>query len=397
MTTVSPTTLKHYEAALVDFTSWMVKEGKNPTSACELDCVVVEFKNTTMLPRHKMSYLIASLEFFLPQLKRQLNWARRVSAGYLVHHEVKHTTPMTSPVTRLFGAHMCAINRPSLGFGNNLQQALGLRPGELLLLRKCHVIPPAFGGGKYIFRLGAFVSTKAKREQAAMLDPIEHPDIACVLEMLLETLEPQDFLVPYSYHVYNESLAGFSDRLLIDVVFTPHGARAGFATENIAMGKNPIAVKDAGRWTSESSFKTYLDVILAAQVSAMVSLIGLKPAMSFCAQHFTEYFSKEAFLAERRGHASKGVRKTPCEWRVGAPRICLARGDQAAKDKSNVAYKGLHSRSKDLKGGKGQGKCRQPPPQPQQQRASGGVQQQGRGKASGKGSGSAKLKPPRQR
>ena len=230
MTTVSPITLKHYEAALVDFTSWMVKEGKNPTSACELDCVVVEFKNTTMLPRHKMSYLIASLEFFLPQLKRQLNWSRRVSAGYLVHHEVKHTTPMTSPVTRLFGAHMCAINRPSLGFGNNLQQALGLRPGELLLLRKCHVIPPAFGGGKYIFRLGAFVSTKAKREQAAMLDPTEHPDIACVLEMLLETLEPQDFLVPYSYHVYNESLAGFSDRLLIDVVFTPHGPRAGFAT-----------------------------------------------------------------------------------------------------------------------------------------------------------------------
>ena len=143
MSTVKPVTLGHYEQALDAFVDWMLQQGKNPCSAGELDCVAVEYKNSVLLPKHKFQYLIASLEFFLPQLKRELQWSRRVAAGYMVHHVVKHTTPMTSPVCRLFAAHMAVRGRPSLGFGNCLQQALGLRPGELLLLRKCHVITPA--------------------------------------------------------------------------------------------------------------------------------------------------------------------------------------------------------------------------------------------------------------
>ena len=134
---ISEKTLTIYERALEYFVDYLNESCKNPATSTEIDCLLVAFKNNKMLP--KFVYSIAALEFFIPQLKRQLPWAHRVAEGYQVAHATAHTIPCTGPVCRLFGCAISSTGKPSLGFGFVLQQILGLRPSELLKLLACHV------------------------------------------------------------------------------------------------------------------------------------------------------------------------------------------------------------------------------------------------------------------
>ena len=161
---VRPQTLAAYEKALAGLVDFLLRENLNPESSGELDCLIVQYKNSRMLTRSQLNYTIAAVEFFLPQVKRELQWSRRVADGQLAVHATKHTTPMTSAIARLYGASFSTAGKTRMGIGIQVQQCLGLRPSELLRLHKEHVLPPCFGGGKFILRLGALVSTKAKRE-----------------------------------------------------------------------------------------------------------------------------------------------------------------------------------------------------------------------------------------
>ena len=327
---VSDKTLRLYETALNNFVDWLLREKFNPGTSDEVDCLLVQYKNTCMLPKHKLIYTIAALEFFVPQLKKHLPWAHRVASGYQISHATVHTVPCTGPVCRLYGCAISSTGKPSLGFGFILQQVLGLRPSELLKLRKAHVLDPSFGCGVYIFRLGARTGTKSKREQAAKLDPKLHPEVAAILKQLLSILQPDDFLVPYSYQTFLDAINGVSQNYDIQEHVTPHGARAGFATERIAAGEDPTAVRLAGRWDSESSFKTYIDVIMASQVSIMLALSGHKQVIEYTYLHLHLYFSEQLFARER--HAARRSHKVPSHRPVLASDADLPRRHQTGKE-----------------------------------------------------------------
>jgi integrase len=332
---VTDKTRKLYQTALDNFVEWLTKHSKNPASPGEIDCMFVEYKNQTMLARHKLSYTIAALEFFFPQLRRELVWARRVAEGTIVAHHTQHTVPITSLVTSFYGCSMASAGRPSLGLGMILQQLVGLRPKELLKLRKRDVMTPDFGNGQFIFRLGAGTGTKSKREQAAMLDPSIFPQTALALTQLMALKEDDEYLFDYSYYQYHESIQGISDHYGIRFKVTPHSGRAGFATERVAQGEPADKVRSAGRWLSESSFRTYLDVVMASQVSVLMSMAVHKEAMIFTAANLALYLNPSTFSAEL--HAASGVRARSCFRALrasgpGAPRSRAPAADAEGKE-----------------------------------------------------------------
>lgn len=304
-----------------------------------MDCLLVEYKNCALITRHALCYTIAGLEFIFPCLKKEFTWARKVSDGFTSSHATTHTTPLTSTVCRFFGCLFSRAGKPRLGVGITLQQVLGLRPSELLRLRKQHVLTPDFTGGFYVFRLGAIVGTKIKREQAANFKASEHPDLTTVLERLPECTGADDLLLPFSYHTYHEALLGLVESLRLDIKATPHGPRAGFATERVLAGEDVNAFRMAGRWASEQSFKTYIDITCAAQVSALRSLSGLKDAMQFTHLNFVRYFPTEVFLH----HGGKGhdqgsvVRRVRCSAH-GLPR---RQGPKEAEERRHTCPSGV--------------------------------------------------------
>lgn len=329
--TVAERTRGLYEKEFGEFVAWTVRYNLNPRTSEDIDGQLVEYKNAVILPKHRFIYLIASVEFHIPALKKRLPWAHRVADGYEAANPTQHTVPTTTNLAAYYGAVESAAGRPSLGFGHMLQQATGFRPSELLKLKKRHVITPEYAQGSFLFRLGAEVGTKVKREQAAKLCPKVHPDIAAILEILLSVL---DDLVPYSYSSYNESLHSFAQGLGLKFKITPRSARAGFATEAVARGDDIATVRNQGRQQSEASSKVYVDQITAALVAVSVSISHKREAMLFCKASAARYFTQHAFQVER-SHGSSRVRSRSAEPRqVRASRDGVPKRRQAKKDDS---------------------------------------------------------------
>ena len=326
---VSPVTLKRYEEAFSAFVSWLVRQNHNPSTVQHLDSLIVAYKNDVGLSKSSVNYVIASVEFFLPQAKGGLTWARRVAAGQHVTAPTKHTNPMISKVSCYYGARFAAAGMFRMGLYISLQQAVGLRPSEGLKLKGRHVLKPEFACGKYLLRLGANVGTKIKREQVAHLDPAKHPTLCDVFADVLANTGPDELLFPFSYAAYNHAIQNVTASLNVDVHFTAHSPRAGFASENIALGEPPEAIRLLGRWASEQNFKIYIDVISAAHISALVNLGGHNEAMMYCHSHFSLYFPTGVF-AYKDCHAAKGLCQRPSQQQVHASDDAVARR-QAAK------------------------------------------------------------------
>ena len=103
----------------------------------------------------------------------------------------------------------------------------------------------------------------------------------------------------------------------IDIRFTAHSPRAGFASERLAQGDDPTAIRTAGRWASEQNFKIYIDIFSAAHISSLVNLAGHRDSMLYCFTNFDKYFPQGVF-ALCDVHGSQGARKTSSNRQDGA-------------------------------------------------------------------------------
>ena len=72
------------------------------------------------------------------------------------------------------------------------------------------------------------------------------------------------------------------------VGWTPHSARAGFASEAIARGTPFNEVREQGRWRADSSLRTYIDIVSAAQISVDLRARGYVDAQIYALKHFEE-------------------------------------------------------------------------------------------------------------
>ena len=95
---------------------------------------------------------------------------------------------------------------------------------------------------------------------------------------MLEATAVGERLVPTSYGAYARLIRAAEQALGLSVGWTPHSARAGFASDGIARGRPAPDIQEEGRWRSAESFRTYVDVITAASINASLEAKGLGPA-----------------------------------------------------------------------------------------------------------------------
>ena len=107
----------------------------------------------------------------------------------------------------------------------------------------------------------------------------------------------------------------YERKLGLEIGWTPHSPRSGFASELIAAGVSFTEVRERGRWVANSSLGTYIDVVSAAGISVSLRLSGLAEAMAFAQARFLDFFPaaklhcKEAKEFCRQGF-SEGTRRS---------------------------------------------------------------------------------------
>ena len=69
-----------------------------------------------------------------------------------------------------------------------------------------------------------------------------------------------------------------------------HSPRAGFATDAKLDGEDFVAIREAGRWLSDESLRTYLDVLSSTMVIKSLRLRGLSSKLAAAEKLWPVYF-----------------------------------------------------------------------------------------------------------
>ena len=137
-----------------------------------------------------------------------------------------------------------------------------MRPSELLGLRKEDVISleSSPSGGCYLVLGHPSYGTKVNRAQTVQL---KRPwAIAAARAMVHSTGTDGQKLIPLTYGQAARSPA-VACLFLTHLRFTFHSPRSGVATQDSLDGQPFVYIKNRGRWASDVSCKTYLDIYAA--------------------------------------------------------------------------------------------------------------------------------------
>jgi len=294
---VKDSTLLNYRKAALALTVWMRDTGFDPQTASEWDDILVEYKHAHAgaLNRAKFIVTISAVEFVLPQTRKQLTWSHAVVAGWSATAIIRHTVPMTWPAAQLVGVQMVGFGLPRLACGILLQTATGLRPGEMLQLRPDDLAFPEASGVSLADRplaiaLGAKSGTKIRRQQVVLLDH-HHHQLVAVLRLICVLTPTGCQLFPYALAYYRDWLKRVEKRLGLSLGWGPHSPRSGFATDLKTTGVPFTEIRERGRWQSDTSLRTYLDVVGAASVTVALRSAGLASSLAWAAAHWPQYFN----------------------------------------------------------------------------------------------------------
>ena len=307
---IQPQSLERYRKCVNLFACFITKHGLAFSATDELDALLAEWKNTDFPSKSEFEGALAGVEMVLPMSKGSLPWARSIAAAWNVCHEPKHTVPMSEGPAVFLGCHMAARGHARMGAGVILQEALGLRPSELLNMAWADVMLPEERAEALhkpaVLGLGVKSGTKAKRAQTVILAA---PRKVALLRWLKAYTGERDKLIGYSYSSYRLLLQRVSNETgLGDVGFTPHSPRSGFASDCIAAGLGYTRTRELGRWASETSLRTYVDITSAASIQVNLKTKHLNSAVAYCCANMLNFFSgSEKFLCLPPSDAPLGV------------------------------------------------------------------------------------------
>jgi hypothetical protein len=358
---VKPLTLSIYRKTILPFVLWLQQHKFAPATGDEMDDLIIEYKNELALSKANFELLIAAVEFVLPRFKGSLAWCRAVSKGWSVSHNTKHSTPMGKGPAHLLATHLAAMGHARLGLGMCVQQQQGLRPTEMLSITPsdCLVNEPdgvSISSRSVTIRLGKDVGTKAKREQFAIMKQADNPVLFALFLQVIARTQPLQKLFPYTYAAYRRLLRKATVSLGLQIAWTPHSPRSGFASEGIASGRSFIEIKEAGRWLSESSFRIYIDLVTSAAISASLSTQGLVPAQAFAVAKLQQFIQPELLGPLSDVSEGKGASQLASIRQITAEDVDSPESDpgQEAVSRSLVS----RGRGRGLVRGRGRGRSR---------------------------------------
>ena len=283
--------MKQYQRSVARFIDFLDEVGIAPAGAEEWDDMLVEYKNARGLTKGQFANAVNDVEFFFPRYK-PLTWARRVSEAMAIEADVVHTMPMLPNAANLIASRLALKGYATVGAMLVLQVTCGLRPSDAYRkLKGNHIFIPSDPSKPAVIRLGAKTGTKVKREQYAMIDQHEHPEVILMLKRWLAVTPPDHFLCDVGYDKVNALLKQECKELGLNFFFTLHSPRAGFATNGVIQGRTTETIMTEGRWASRGSFIRYLDVVVAAQVQAQLELSAFEADMSLAKLNMSSLLS----------------------------------------------------------------------------------------------------------
>ena len=199
------------------------------------------------------------------------------------------TTPITYSLTTSMARWLW--KRYGLGPAVGVLVAFGglLRTKEILCVKKCDIIWRGDHVVQTTIRLGI---TKNNREQVCMLEPNSIAEPA--LKFWCNSDQCPEFTPIFnidSYSILHRYVREFKEIFNINLKFTPHSFRAGGATNLRLRGFTHHQIQDMGRWQSENTAKSYIDVVFnmlpeTIQIQDRVTPNGLAAIMDILSDPF---------------------------------------------------------------------------------------------------------------
>ena len=308
---VQPSTHRRYRKALKPFLAFILEHRYYPESAAEFDDLLCEWRHSTKVSKANFEGAVAAVEFAVPQFHHQLPWSRAVIHSWSISYVPSHKVPMGEAPAVFIAVHLASRGHPRLGAAIILQEATGMRPSEILGLWGQDVILPedraASAYDSYaVLGLGIRTGTKAKRPQSVLL---RGPVKVALLRWLRHGRALDEPLVGYTYEQYRRLLFKQLEVLdLVSIGWSPHSPRAGFASDLVAQGVPIKTIMDLGRWLSESSARTYIDVTASASILVTFRMRHLAEAMAYACHNLLSFFPEAApFLLEQPLRAASPV------------------------------------------------------------------------------------------
>ena len=292
--------MTRYQKGLQKFLEFITRRSFYFNSIGQLDDLLAEWKHCDFISKSEFEATIAAVEMALPSAKHHLPWSRQIVAAWNVTHVARHTVPLSEGPAVLLACCMSSRNHAKLGAGLILQQALGLRPSEILGIEFDDALLPEDRGfpatGSVSIALGVRTGTKAKRAQCVTLSSNKKVALVRWLKSLSKSGER---LIPYTYENYRRILNVVSKDLKLEHLgFTPHSPRSGFATDLVASGTGFAKTRELGRWVSETSLRTYLDLSAVSSIAVALKTQHLNDAVAYCCKNVLTFFvGSELLLA----------------------------------------------------------------------------------------------------
>ena len=168
------------------------------------------------------------------------------------------------------------MGMPRIGGLLLLQWHFGLRPGEALdvhvehLISRLRALPGGITPATPTVLLKPKEGTKVGRPQYVMCAPA-HADMAELLIQAFTNSSVRGVRLTNLGDVahFNRILAKAAHMMRLSNHFTPHSARAGWATELRLAGTTFQELQEMGRWECPKTLRMYLDVagILSLQIA----------------------------------------------------------------------------------------------------------------------------------
>ena len=210
-------------------------------------------------PKSYANYTIASVQFFIPESKRQLVKSWRLIGTWNKIEVPVRATPIGPEILLGFAGLFYKWQWERMGHMTVVGYSAYLRTGEMFRIRREHVVLPTRAGEAAAIFLQDTKTTQRKQISWEKVLIRENQALAC-LKSLCNNRHGPDFLVDISIYqfrkIWNDAV---QELKMEDQKIQPYSIRRGGATSAYRLGATFGFLMQQGRWANVATARIYLD------------------------------------------------------------------------------------------------------------------------------------------
>ena len=225
-------------------------------------------------PKSYANYTIASVQFFIPESKRQLVKSWRLIGTWNKIEIPVRAVPIGPDILLGLAGLFYRWQWPRMGHMLVVGYTAYLRTGEMFRIRREHVVLPHTRAGTAIIFLQDTKTSQRKQLTWEKVIIKEQQALAC-LHCLCEGRRGPDFLVDMSIFQFRKLWKdGVKALALEDQKIQPYSIRRGGATSAYRLGATFESLMQQGRWANVATARIYLDEAIQEYQTLTLSSIS---------------------------------------------------------------------------------------------------------------------------